>query len=82
MPNSELIGYDEEVLATLYNIEDHRPAYCDVCGSYHGSASECNVCGDCTCDGVIHRYEDGEIKLPCDNDGCDLEHYITEDCYA
>jgi hypothetical protein len=33
-PN-ELIGYSETVLATLYNIEDHRPAYCNECGSYH-----------------------------------------------
>ena len=79
---SELIGYSEEVLTTLYNVEDHRPAYCDRCCSYHGNDAGCDLCGDCMCDEVTCRYEDGQIKLPCDNDGCDLEHYITEDCNA
>ena len=80
-PN-ELIGYSETVLATLYNIEDHRPAYCDRCGRYHNDDYGCELCGKCDCDEVTCRFEDGQIKLPCINESCELEHFIDEwiDC--
>ena len=49
-----LNGYDPQGIADVYDVRDHRPAYCDECGCHHRdddpraycNAEACDECGD------------------------------------
>ena len=75
----DLVGYSEEVLDSIEEVEEEPVYHCDYCGAEHGdddSAYECcrHACPSC---GAEHRYEDEAFeccRYQCPDCGASYEY--------